>query len=81
MAIAIGPLVAFAIARHRSDPRRPVLTGFAAGLAIGAITSLLTDLWCPVAYVPHLLLGHLLPIALLGGLGAWLGRVAMALRG
>jgi hypothetical protein len=81
MAIAIGPLMAFAIARRGSDPRRPVLTGFAAGMAIGAITSLLTDLWCPVAYVPHLLLGHLLPIVLLGGLGAWLGRVAIALRG
>lgn len=81
LAIAICPLVAFAVARRRSDPRRPILTGFAAGLAIGAITSLLADLWCPVAYVPHLLLGHMLPIVLLGGLGAWLGRVAIALRG
>lgn len=79
LSIAIGlcPLVAFAIARRRSDFRRPMLTGFSAGLAIGALTALLTDLWCPVAYVPHLLLGHLLPIALLGALGAWLGRVAI----
>jgi hypothetical protein len=81
LAIAICPLVGFALSRRGSDPRRPGLTGFAAGLAMGAITSLLTDLWCPVAYVPHLLLGHLLPIVLLGGLGAWLGRVAIALRG
>jgi hypothetical protein len=81
IAIAICPLVAFAVSRRSSDPRRPGLTGFAAGLAIGAVTALLTDLWCPVAHVPHLLLGHLLPIALLGALGAWLGRIAIALKG
>jgi hypothetical protein len=81
VSLAICPLLAFAISRRGTDPRRPVFTGFAAGLAIGSITSLLTDLWCPVAYVPHLLLGHLLPIVLLGGLGAWLGSIAIALRG
>jgi hypothetical protein len=74
LSLGLCPLVAFAIARCSSDPRRPTLTGFAAGVALGCITSLLTDLWCPVAYLPHLLLGHLVPIALLGVLGAWLGR-------
>jgi hypothetical protein len=81
LSLGICPLVAFAIARRRSDPRRPILTGFAAGVAIGCITSLLTDFWCPVAYVPHLLLGHLLPIALLGALGALMGGQVIALRG
>jgi hypothetical protein len=81
LSIAICPLIAFAISRRGTDPRQPMLTGFAAGVAIGAVTSLLTDLWCPVAYVPHLLLGHLLPIALLGAMGAWLGRQIIALRG
>jgi hypothetical protein len=80
LSLGICPLTAFAVARRSSDPRRPVLTGFAAGVAIGCVTALLTDLWCPVAYVPHLLLGHLLPIALLGVLGAWMGGQVLALR-
>jgi hypothetical protein len=80
LAIGVSPLLAFAIARRGSDPRRPMLTGFAAGIAIGALTAVLTDLWCPVAYVPHLLLGHLLPMALLGLLGAWLGKQVIAFR-
>jgi hypothetical protein len=80
LSIAWCPLLAFVFARRGSDPRHPIATGFAAGLAIGALTSLLTDLWCPVAYIPHLLLGHFLPVVLLGGLGAWLGRLFIALR-
>jgi len=81
LSIGICPVIAFVIARRKSDPLRPGLTGFAAGIAIGCATALLTDLWCPVAYLPHLLLGHLLPIALLGALGAWLGRLVIAMRG
>ena len=80
LALGVSPLLAFAFARRQSDPRRPVLTGFAAGIAIGALTELLTDLWCPVAFVPHLLLGHLLPMLILGSLGAALGRQVIALR-
>jgi hypothetical protein len=80
LSLGICPLIAFAVARRSSDPRRPVLSGFAAGIAIGCVTALLTDLWCPVAYVPHLLLGHLLPIVLLGALGAWMGSVAISMR-
>jgi hypothetical protein len=81
LALGVSPLLAFAVARRQSDPRRPVLTGFAAGIAIGALTELLTDLWCPVAFIPHLLLGHLLPMLILGLLGAALGRQVIALRG
>jgi hypothetical protein len=33
----------------------------------------LVDLWCPVSYLPHLLLGHLLPIAVLAAVGALVG--------
>lgn len=81
LSLGLCPLIAFAIARRSSDPRRPLLTGFSAGVAIGCVTSLLTDLWCPVAYLPHLLLGHLLPIALLGMFGAWMGWQFVALGG
>lgn len=79
LSMGIGPVIAFVIARRNSDPVRPGLTGFAAGVAIGCTTALLTDLWCPVAYLPHLILGHLLPIVALGALGAWLGRRVIAL--
>jgi hypothetical protein len=29
--------------------------------------------WCPVAYAPHLLVGHFVPICLLALGGAWMG--------
>ena len=58
------PLVAFVMTRRGSDPTHPVLTGAAVGAAIGASTWVFVDLWCPVAYVPHLLLGHVLPCVL-----------------
>jgi hypothetical protein len=37
------------------------------------------DLWCPVAYVPHLVLGHLLPLFVLAGAGALLGQALLSL--
>jgi len=80
LGIAACPLVAFVIARRGSDPKHPALTGFAAGIGIGATATLFTDLWCPVAFIPHLLLGHALPIATLGGFGALLGSLFIRLR-
>jgi hypothetical protein len=41
----------------------------------------LVDLWCPVAYVPHLLVGHVLPLVATTLTGAWLGGRLIALRG
>lgn len=79
-AIALCPLVAFVAVRRGSDPRHPALTGLAAGVGVGAIATLCTDLWCPVAFVPHLLLGHALPVALLGGLGALFGNLFIRMR-
>lgn len=80
LAIAACPLLAFVIVRTSSDPKHPALTGFGAGVGIGAVATLLTDFWCPVAFVPHLLLGHALPVALLGGVGALLGVLFIQLR-
>jgi hypothetical protein len=37
-------------------------------------SSVLIDLWCPVSYLPHLLVGHVLPIAVLAAAGAAIGR-------
>jgi hypothetical protein len=47
------------------------------GFAAGAYAWFVVDLWCPVAYVPHLLIGHLLPLFLLAGAGALLGKALL----
>jgi hypothetical protein len=72
--MAAWPLVAIVMTRGRSDPIHPRLTGAAIGAAVGACSWVFVDLWCPVAYVPHLLLGHVLPLVLTTAAGTWLGR-------
>lgn len=79
--VAAWPLIAMAIARRGSDPVQPGLTGAALGAAVGACSWVLVDLNCPVAYVPHLLLGHVLPLLLATLAGAGLGQRLIALRG
>lgn len=77
--VALGPLLSF-VAMRRSVPLHPALNGAAMGVAAGACAWVATDLWCPVAYVPHLLLGHVLPLVILACLGALLGRAMLTLR-
>lgn len=72
--LATPPLTAFFYLRQRSDPSHPRAMGAALGAAAGACSAFFVDLWCPVAYVPHLLLGHLLPMSILAGFGAVAGR-------
>ena len=76
VSVAVGvPLLAvFTAARRRTDPLRPGITGAALGTAAGVAAGSLVDLWCPIAYVPHLLLGHILPLVVLALLGALAGR-------
>ncbi len=71
--LGIGPLAALSFMRARSDALHARATGAALGVAAGACAWLLVNLWCPVAYFPHLLLGHVLPIMLLALVGAWIG--------
>jgi hypothetical protein len=80
IAMSLWPLAALALSRRDSDPTHPIATGVSLGVAVGAGAWVLVDLWCPVAYPLHLLLGHVLPLALLAGLGALLGRGLIALR-
>ena len=82
LSVATGalPLLGALLSWRRKVPVSAVATGAAFGAGAGLGSALLVDLWCPVSYLPHLLLGHLLPIgvlALLGGvLGARLLRLA-----
>ena len=71
--VAIGPLLSF-LAIRRCAPVQPALNGAVIGFAAGACTWVAVDAWCPVAYVPHLLLGHVLPLFVLASAGALLGQ-------
>ena len=71
--VAAGPLLSF-IAIRRSAPVQPALNGAVMGFAAGACAWVAAELWCPVAFVPHLLLGHVLPLGVLAAGGALLGR-------
>jgi hypothetical protein len=77
--VAIAPLLAFLAAR-RSAVAHAALNGAAMGVASGACAWVALDLWCPVASVSHLLLGHVLPIGVLAAVGALLGERLLSLR-
>jgi hypothetical protein len=77
--VAAGPLLSF-LAIRRNTPVQPALNGTLIGFAAGAFAWVAADLWCPVAYVPHVLLGHVLPLGVLANAGALLGRALLAPR-
>jgi hypothetical protein len=74
LSLGIIPLLATLYTRRGTDPSHPNTAGLAMGAAVGLGVAVLVDLWCPVAYVPHLLLGHVLPIGILAVVGAAVGR-------
>jgi hypothetical protein len=78
--IAAPLLAAFSYRWFRRDPTHPRATGAALGAVAGACSAVFVDLWCPVAYLPHLLLGHVLPTLLLAGIGATVGQFIFGLR-
>lgn len=77
---AAWPVVALLWDRRRSDPIHPRALGLALGVAAGVSAAALVDLWCPVGHIPHLLVGHVAPMLLLGGLGALVGARALGVR-
>ena len=78
LAMAVPLLAAFVAVRRRSDPVHPGLAGAALGVTAGVAAGTLVDLWCPVGFVPHVLLGHILPLFAVAALGAWAGRRFLA---
>jgi hypothetical protein len=77
LGLGVVPLLALLLVRRGTDPTHPRALGFAMGMALGLCANELVDLWCPVAYLPHLLLGHVLPAVLLGVVGALLGGLML----
>ncbi len=77
---ALLPLGALVFMRRGSDPTHPRTLGLALGVASGTMAAALVDLWCPVGHLSHLLLGHVLPTALLGLLGGWIGQRVLGVR-
>jgi hypothetical protein len=71
--LGLVPLVAFLAARRQSDPVHPRAFGAALGAAGGFWAATLVDMWCPVGYPLHVVLGHALPTLVLAVLGAWAG--------
>lgn len=78
--MAIGPLVAFALVRRRSDPVAPRLTGAAVGAAAGAWGGLFIELRCGHASIEHVVLGHVLPVAVMTLLGALIAGSVVSVR-
>ncbi len=81
LSLALGalPLLAVLIGRRGSEPRHPRIAGGGTGASVGLAVAVFVDMWCPVAYVPHFLLGHVVPIAVLGLIGFSLGTTLLAL--
>lgn len=79
LAIGPGPLVSLILLYRNSEPVRPGLAGGAMGVAVGAVAWVFLELWCPVAFPRHLLIGHVAPMLLLAILGSILGRATMGL--
>jgi hypothetical protein len=80
LATGLGPLVALVTLARNSEPVRPGLAGGALGIAVGAMTWVALELWCPVAYPRHLVIGHVAPALVLAAVGAVLGRRVMTMR-
>jgi hypothetical protein len=79
LAVGVLPLALALLGRRRSDPVNPAGSGAALGVAVGLGAACLVDLWCPVAHVSHVLLGHVLPVALLAAAGAAVGAAWLSI--
>ena len=66
--------------RKRTIAVHPSAAGAALGAAAGAFGGVTVDVWCPLTASPHVLVGHVLPIAILALSGALAGRLVLPIR-
>jgi hypothetical protein len=76
--IAVGA-VAF-LARRRSVAVSPRWHGAALAAGAAAVGGVVVDAWCPLTNAPHVMVGHVLPMAVLALAGAAIGRAVLAVR-
>lgn len=80
LSVTAVPLLALMIARRTTVPLHPAATGASFGAAIGAVAGVLIDLQCGCSAPLHVLVGHVLPVALLAAAGALGGHWLLAFR-
>jgi len=74
LGMATWPVALLALVRRERNPTAPVAAGAARGAAVGAVAWLLVALWCPITGPAHVAVGHVVPLLLIGGFGAWIGK-------
>jgi hypothetical protein len=77
LAMAALPLASLLAWRRGVEPESP----WAIGAVCGAWAAALVDLWCPLTNLPHLLVGHVLPLGFLIVAGTVLGRGMLGVPG
>ena len=80
LVMAVLPMTALIAYRRGSEPRHPWALGAAIGALCGAWAGELVDLWCPLTNLPHLLVGHVVPLVLLIAAGALLGSQMLGVK-
>lgn len=80
LVIAAVPLAGFFFVRRGIEPRRPAALGAAVGATCGAWAGVVMDMWCPLTNTPHVVVGHVTPLVLLGVIGAVIGHRVLGLR-
>jgi hypothetical protein len=80
LVIAALPLAGFLFVRRGIEPRNPAALGAAVGATCGAWGGLVMDMWCPLTSTPHVLVGHVAPLAFLALTGAIVGHRVLGLR-
>jgi len=79
-ATAPWPFMALAYFSRRLDPRHPAIAGAALGSTAGAWAAVMVELWCPLAVLDHVVVGHVLPLAFLALAGSVYGTRTFGLR-
>jgi hypothetical protein len=75
LSLVIGSslLAAAVFLRRRTVLSSSRAAGASLGAAMASWSAVLVDLWCPLTNLPHVLVGHVLPLVLLTFAGAGLG--------